>query len=119
MVTPPDHRESHEASIITPSVRRETYRIAIAGLGRAARDIHIPALSKIERLSIVGGVDPAAPSADFGFALFPDLASLLRATTPDIVVVATPPDTHFALVRDALEAGAHVVCEKPFMPSLE
>ncbi len=105
--------------MITPTVRPRSYRIAIAGLGRAARDIHIPALAKIERLSIVGGVDPAAPSADFGFALFPDLASLLRTTMPDIVVVATPPDSHFALVRDALEAGAHVVCEKPFMPTLK
>ena len=105
--------------MVTPTVRPLTYRVAIAGLGRAARDIHIPALSKVERVSIVGGADPVAPNTDFAFPLFPDLATLLRATTPDIVVVATPPDSHFALVRDALEAGAHVVCEKPFMPSLE
>jgi predicted dehydrogenase len=105
--------------MITPPVRRQTYRVAIVGLGRAAREIHIPALSKLERLSIVGGADPAPPIADFDFALFPDLASLLRATSPDIVVVATPPDSHFELVRDALEAGAHVLCEKPFMPSME
>jgi predicted dehydrogenase len=105
--------------MITPTVRPRTYRIALAGLGRAAREIHIPALSKIERVSIVGGADPVAPNAGFGFPLFPDLVTLLRATTPDIVVVATPPDSHFVLVRDSLESGAHVLCEKPFMPSLE
>ncbi|HEX8010433.1 MAG TPA: Gfo/Idh/MocA family oxidoreductase [Casimicrobiaceae bacterium] len=105
--------------MMTPPVRHQSYRIAIAGLGRAAREIHIPALSKLERFEIVGGADPAAPNADFGFPLFPDLPSLLRATSPDIVVVATPPDSHYALVREALEAGAHVLCEKPFMPSLE
>jgi predicted dehydrogenase len=100
-------------------VPRQRYKVAIAGLGRAAREIHIPALRKLERLLIVGGADPAPPNADLGFALFPDLASLLRATTPDIVVVATPPASHFELVREALEAGAHVLCEKPFMPSIE
>ena len=105
--------------MITPALRPQTYRIAIAGLGRAARDIHIPALSRLDRVSVVGGADPVAPDADFGFPLFADLATLLRATTPDIVIVATPPDSHFALVRDALESGAHVLCEKPFMPSLE
>ena len=105
--------------MITPALRPQTYRIAIAGLGRAARDIHIPALSRVDRVSVVGGADPVAPDADFGFPLFADLATLLRATTPDIVIVATPPDSHFALVRDALESGAHVLCEKPFMPSLE
>ncbi len=35
------------------------------------------------------------------------------ARRPDVVHVLTPPDTHPALVGQALDAGAHVVCEKP------
>jgi len=104
--------------MITPPVRREPYRIALAGLGRAAREIHIPAMRKLDRLRIVGGADPAPPNADFGFALFPDLATMLRATEPDIVAVLTPPATHYELVRASLQAGAHVLCEKPFMPTM-
>ncbi len=104
--------------MITPAVRREPYRIAIAGLGRAAREIHIPALSKLSRLKIVGGADPVPPNADFGFALFSDVATMLRETEPDIVAVLTPPATHFELTRASLQAGAHVLCEKPFMPTM-
>ncbi len=37
---------------------------------------------------------------------------------PDLVVVATPPDSHRELSILALDAGAHVFCEKPFAPSV-
>ena len=104
--------------MIPSPARGTTYRVAIAGLGRATREIHLPAAAKLDRLEIVGAADPAAPNVRFGFPLFRDLPELLRETHPDIVVVATPPDSHYALAREALEAGAHVLCEKPFMPSL-
>jgi predicted dehydrogenase len=38
----------------------------------------------------------------------------LEALRPDIVSVATPPASHAAITIDALRAGAHVLCEKPF-----
>jgi predicted dehydrogenase len=54
-------------------------------------------------------------------ALFPyagrgytDLDSLLATERPDWVDVATADESHAALVRAALLAGAHVLCEKPF-----
>jgi D-apiose dehydrogenase len=105
--------------MIPPPTRSKPYRVAIAGLGRAAREIHIPALARLDRLQIVGGTDLTPPDARFDFPLFPDLAGMLRTSRPDIVIVATPPDSHYALVREALDAGAHVLCEKPFMPTLE
>jgi len=43
-----------------------------------------------------------------------DIADLLRDEAIDLVVVATPNDTHFELARQALSAGKHVVVEKPF-----
>ena len=42
----------------------------------------------------------------------------LFATDVELVIITTPPESHFALAKAALEAGKHVVCEKPFTPTL-
>ena len=47
--------------------------------------------------------------------VFDTVDELLEQTRPDVVVVATPPSSHAAFCIQALEAGAHVICEKPFM----
>lgn len=92
------------------------FRVAIAGLGRAARNIHIPALRKIAEATIVGGYDPVERHQEF-----PTFASLdeLLSTGPDIVIVATPPPSHLPITVASLEAGAHVFCEKPLADSVE
>ncbi len=95
------------------------YRIAIAGLGQAAKGIHIPAYRSIPAVEIVGGCDPAARAADFSFPLFASVPEMLERTKPDILGVVTPPDSHFALTSLGLEAGCHVFCEKPFMNTLD
>lgn len=92
--------------------------VGIVGLGAAARAIHLPAIRKIAALQIVGGVDPVADPAGFGFPVHRDMAGLWAAGVPDIVVIVTPPDSHYALIREALDRGAHVFCEKPFVLSL-
>ena len=48
-----------------------------------------------------------------GQPLFRDLEMCSPTTTIDALVVATPPRTHHAIVRAALEAGKHVLVEKP------
>src|SRR5574338_1515197 len=91
-------------------------RVAIAGLGRAAKVIHIPALRKLAEVEIVGGYDPVAQTSDFpSFASLPELL----ATKPDIVVIATPPESHRDIAIAALDAGAHVFCEKPLANTVE
>jgi predicted dehydrogenase len=52
------------------------------------------------------------------FPVFATLVDLL-ATKPDVVVIATPPDSHRDIAIAALEAGAHVFCEKPLANSIE
>jgi predicted dehydrogenase len=59
-----------------------------------------------ERAAAFSSRNPGAP-------VFADLAELLADPTLDAVLVATPPHTHHAIVRAALEAGKHVLVEKP------
>ena len=93
--------------------------IAIAGLGAAARQIHLPAYAKLPNLKVVGGFDPVAADVGFPFPLYRSVGEMLEKTRPDILAVAAPTAHHHELVRSGLEAGCHVLCEKPFMNSLK
>ena len=98
-------------------------RIAVLGLGNAGFDLHLPALKAIPGLDLVA-VDPDAARREraaqrYGVRAVASLDAAIAEKVPDVVVVATPPATHVALCVQALEAGAHVLCEKPFAPSLE
>ena len=86
-------------------------RIALAGLGAAARAIHLPALAKLKDVEVVGGYDPAGQAP--GVRSFASLDEMLAVGKPDVVTIATPPASHLAIATAALEAGAHVFCEKP------
>jgi predicted dehydrogenase len=101
---------------VRPGVGQRT--IALAGLGRAAREIHLPAIAGIPGLAIVGGCDPAVRPADFSFPLFASTEEMLERARPDLLAVLAPPSEHFALTALGLRAGCHVLCEKPFMPTL-
>ena len=99
-------------------------RFGLVGLGWAARGYHLPALSTVPNAEIVGGVDAdeaqrSAWTERTGAPTFASLDELLTATRPDVVVVGTPPDSHAALCISALQGGAHVICEKPFVSSVE
>lgn len=94
-------------------------RIAIVGLGEAARQIHIPAYAKLADLEVVGGFDPAVKEGGFAFPLFSSVDELLERTSPDILSAVVPTAHHFEITRKALRAGCHVLCEKPFMSTME
>jgi predicted dehydrogenase len=91
-------------------------RIALVGLGAAARAIHVPALAKLSGVEIVGGFDPNNNCE--GVKSFETLDDLLRHTKPDIVTIATPPSGHLEIATAAFNAGAHVFCEKPLASSV-
>jgi D-galactose 1-dehydrogenase len=87
-------------------------RIAIVGLGKIARDQHIPAISGTDGIELTAVADPNA-SMD-GIAHFATLDELLAAKHPvDAVVLCTPPRTRLALAAAALKGGKHVLLEKP------
>ena len=51
----------------------------------------------------------------FGIAeCFSDLGDMLQATSPNIVHITTPPQSHFSLAKQCLEFGSHIYVEKPF-----
>jgi predicted dehydrogenase len=85
--------------------------------------LHLPALKGLAGVETVGGADPDAArqqraAAAFGVPTFPSLDELLAKARPDAVLIGTPPDSHRALCLTALRAGAHVICEKPFVSSV-
>ena len=99
-------------------------RIAIVGLGWAARVFNLPALRAIPGGELVGGFDGQAEQRESwrqetAIPVFESYDALLEQARPEVVVVATPPQSHAELCVRALEAGAHVICEKPFAMDLE
>ncbi len=90
-----------------------TIRIAIVGLGKIARDQHLPALAASSRFELVATVDPGASPIE-GVAHFADLESLLGSgIAVDAVALCTPPQMRAGLAKRALAAGLHVMLEKP------
>ena len=87
-------------------------RLAIAGLGKIARDQHIPAIAATEGIELAAIASRHA--AIDGIAHFATLDQLL-AGAPDIDAVAlcTPPQMRHAQAAAALKAGKHVLLEKP------
>ena len=51
--------------------------------------------------------------------VFSDAQEMLKAVSPDVVHITTPPQSHYALARECLEAGSHVYLEKPFTVTSE
>lgn len=101
-----------------------TKKVALVGLGNAGFDIHLPALAGISSIAVVGACDLDAgrrnrAAGKYRTAVFDDFDRMLGETHPDVVVVGTPPDTHADYCLRAIAAGAHVICEKPFVSSLD
>jgi predicted dehydrogenase len=104
-------------------MRAERWRVGVLGLGWVARQVHLPYLVSSAEAEIVAAFDPDRACAQAVRELFgiPTLDSMeqLFETPSDVVFVCSPPATHGALARMALECGRHVVCEKPLAMTAE
>lgn len=110
-----------------PQAPPRALRVAIVGAGRMGRE-HAKAIARISTAHLVAAVDPDEEARrEFGelvpgaktFATLDDLFSD-DATAPDVVHVCTAPaHTHAPAARRALEAGAHIYVEKPFVDDAE
>lgn len=94
-------------------------RVALIGAGQIAKVSHLPAYRDMEDVEIVGISDTneaAAKQLADEFGVLYHSAShkeLLAECRPDAVSVCVPNKFHYPIVMDALEAGSHVMCEKP------
>ncbi len=101
-----------------------TVRTAIVGCGAIAH-WHLDAIERAQiPITITTAVDPDDASAQrlaarTGAVVQPSLAAALAAGGFDAALIAVPHDLHERLATEALEAGLHVLLEKPLAPTLD
>ena len=99
-------------------------RLGLVGYGTGGRHFHAPFIEAAEGVEIAGVVarapgTVAAARADLpGVTIYPTLTAMLAAGV-DAVTVTTPPQTRRDLVLEAVNAGVHVIADKPFAPTAE
>lgn len=87
-------------------------RVALVGLGKIARDQHLPAISASADFECVAIVDPVAHRSVQPW--FADVDALLASGLAfDAAVLCQPPQVRFTAAAKLLEAGRHVLLEKP------
>lgn len=105
-------------SAVTIPTERPVPRLGIIGLGHWGPN-HLRVFNSLGQCKVVAAADRDAGRLQRVTASAPqtkayaDHQALLADPTVDAVVVATPTTTHYAVVSDALNAGKHVLCEKP------
>lgn len=87
-------------------------RAGLVGLGKIARDQHLPAMAKTDGIDLVAVASRNAQGE--GVNNYPDLGAML-AGEPDLdaVILCQPPQARYHAARQALLAGKHVFLEKP------
>jgi predicted dehydrogenase len=96
-------------------------RVAIIGCGGIANGKHIPGLSKLDNVEFVAfcdiikerAIQAAEKIGKPGIHIYTDYKELLKDESIDVIHVCTPNKSHSFITIDALEAGKHVLCEKP------
>ncbi len=94
-------------------------RVGVLGAGAWARGAHLPGYRRDARCRLVGIADveldrARAAAGEFGIPFVTaEARELIERADVDLIDVCTPSHTHFELAWAALEAGKHVLCEKP------
>ena len=93
------------------------YRLGIIGLGKIAQDQHLPVVAKNTDFELAAVVSSRGPYKDV--ASFRTPAELFASGIKlDAVSLCMPPEPRFDIARDAIEAGLHVLMEKPPTPTV-
>jgi predicted dehydrogenase len=96
-------------------------KVAVIGCGGIANGKHLPSLHKLEQVEIIALCDIVESKAQEACAkygapdakVYTDYKELLKDESIQVVHVCTPNDAHAAISIAALDAGKHVMCEKP------
>ncbi|KAK4153037.1 hypothetical protein C8A00DRAFT_34219 [Chaetomidium leptoderma] len=102
---------------------QKQFNVGIVGYGLSAKVFHIPFIALTPSLNLhsilqrTPSPGNSAPADHPSITHHTTLDALLADAKLDIVVLCTPPNTHAPFARAALEAGKHVLVEKPFVPT--
>ncbi len=99
-----------------------TIRAGVIGFGLGGKIFHAPFLRVIDGLELAAILQRHGDAATLAYPDVPivrTVEELLAQPELSLVVITTPPSTHFELARECLEAGKHVVIDKPFVASSE
>jgi len=96
-------------------------RGAFIGFGNVADKGHLPGWQSLDNIGIVGATDTVATrrrtflKACSGGRWYENVDDLFSDKTLDFVDICTPPSSHAALIKRALDANLHILCEKPLV----
>jgi len=100
-------------------------KIGVVGGGHIVKHRHIPVFQKIKTVQISAVCDVQESIAksvaeQFGIKKFyGNLSEMLKQEKLDVVDICTPPKTHIDLATESMEAGCHVLAEKPLAMNLK
>lgn len=102
-------------------------KAGIIGCGGIANGKHMPSIKKVEQVELIAFCDiveerAVKASKDYGKSdakCYTDYKKMLADNSLDVVYVCTPNREHSYITIDALEAGCHVMCEKPMAKTVK
>ena len=97
-----------------------TVRVGLVGYGFAGKTFHAPVIRCVQglKLTVVGSSKREAVLADLPDVEVCPAEEVIANSDVDLVVVATPNESHFPLAAAAMRAGKDVVVDKPFTVTL-
>ena len=99
----------------------DNIRVGLIGYGYAGKTFHAPLIAGTPGmvLAAVSSSDATKVHADWpSVPVVSEPKHLFNDPNIDLIVIPTPNDTHFPLAKAALEAGKHVIVDKPFTVTL-
>lgn len=94
------------------------FSVGIIGLGDIALRRHVPVIERNEEFQLLATASQRGIKVDGVQHDFRDYREMLQLAALDAVAICTPPDVRFAIARDALLAGKHILLEKPSTATL-
>src|SRR5258706_1476181 len=91
----------------------QTHKIGIIGLGKIAQDQHIPVIGGNPAFELVAVASQRGLAVDGVRHAVRDYRQVLALPAVEAVAICTPPQMRHAIAREALEAGKHVLLERP------
>ncbi|CAG8954552.1 hypothetical protein HYFRA_00004468 [Hymenoscyphus fraxineus] len=101
----------------------KSYNVGVIGYGMSAKVFHIPLVQATPQFKLHAIVqrtpkpDDDASKDHPGAKIYHSAEEMFADSSLDIIAITTTPETHFSFTKAAIEAGKHVMVEKPFVPT--